>query len=85
MQHADHVVQLVEGRLELVRSPGVPRANPVIAGGDQGLVGARFQLVARELFLEEAIVGLAGIQRTDDIVAVAPCMRPKLIGVGTAL
>ena len=46
--------------------------QPEKAGGDLELGVVRIELVAGELLGEEAVVGLVGVERADDVVAVAP-------------
>ena len=53
----------------------------------RGDVGGRdrVQLIAGELFLDEAIPGLVGVEGADDIIAVAPGVRADRIRVGVAV
>ena len=52
---------------------------PEVARGDQGigLIGEKF--IAGQLLLDEAVVGLVGVERAYDIVAVAPGLRTKVV------
>ena len=51
----------------------------VEAGPDPRLGAARPKLVARDLFLDEAVVRLVGVERIDDVVAIAPSVRTGLV------
>ena len=46
--------------------------QPEIAGGDPQLGIVGIELIAGELLGQEAVVGLVGVERADDVVAVAP-------------
>ena len=43
------------------------------------------QFVAGQLFLDEAIPGLVGVERADDVVAITPCVGADRICVGVAV
>ena len=75
------------------------RGHAQEAGRDQVVVQLRRdlrrvlvvgQFVAGELFEQEAVVRLVGVERADDVVAVAPGVRPRQVllalafGVGVA-
>ena len=51
--------------------------QPEIAGGDPQLGIVGIELVAGKLLGQEAVVGLVGVERPDDIVAVAPGLGRK--------
>ena len=60
-------------------------ASRKIAGGDEGLGIVRRDFVAGELLLDELRVRLVAVERPDDVVAVAPGVRPigvLLVAVG---
>ena len=52
------------------------RAQAVEPRGDQGLVFCGRDLIARQLFEEEPVVGLVVIEGPDHVVAIAPGIRP---------
>ena len=41
----------------------------------------RIQLVARDLLLDEAVVGLVLVERLDHVIAIAPDVGPRLIAL----
>ena len=53
----------------------------VEAGGDARLGSSGPQLVAGDLFLDEAVVGLVGVEGLDDVVAIAPGVGARLVGL----
>ena len=55
------------------------RVMAIESGPDPGLGAARPKLVARDLFLDEAVVRLVGVERVDDVVAIAPSVRAGLV------
>src|SRR5207244_7209346 len=69
---ADHVVQLIEAIFLFIRRLVVPGSQPREAGGDERLRSGVGELVTGKLFEDEAIVRLVLIERTDDILAIAP-------------
>ena len=74
--------QIVENSVPLAaRIAGVPLVDAVaqVAGGNDGLRFLRKKFVARELLLDEAGVGLVGIERADDVVAKAPRVGPIIV------
>src|SRR5262245_38940096 len=50
---------------------------------DQGFSIARENLIARDLFPDEAVIGLVGVKRAHDVVTVAPRVRPFLVSLVT--
>src|SRR5262249_60292081 len=75
-RRADDVVELIEAVLPRIGGLIVPRSEAIIAGGDQR-VGIRIrQLIARELFDDEAVERLVIVERFYYIVAIAPDERP---------
>ena len=75
--------------LVLVAADDMARPRAVEAGGDEGFDIVRKQLVAGKLFLDEAVVRLVRVERTDDVIAVTPGMFPvavalEAVGVGVA-
>ena len=73
-----NVVKPVVAELRPVGRFVIPHAEPVVAGGDQSVVGRVGEFVAGDLFDRELVERLVGIERADQIVAVAPGM-----GLGT--
>ena len=80
---AEHVVEVVELRGGGVVGLVVPGVQPVEPRGDEagpplrsqrrcGADRGLGQLVARDLFAHEPVVGLVGVEAVDDVVAVAP-------------
>ena len=61
----------------------LPGAHAEKAGGDEcfGIVGMHF--ISRDLFLDELIIGLVGVETAHDVVAVAPGVA-ALVVVGKA-
>jgi len=60
-RRADHVVELIEAIFLRIGGLIVPRTESIVAGGDQR-VGVRIgQLIARELFDDEAIERLSSL------------------------
>jgi hypothetical protein len=51
------------------------------ADGDFGVEVVGVEFVAGDLFLDEAVVGLVGVQALDDVVAVAPDVWAGLVGL----
>ena len=68
----DDIVQVFIELLHRVHRFVLPEAQAVEAGGDDVFGSGRFQLVARQLLQDEAVVGLVLAEGADDIVAVAP-------------
>src|SRR5690242_6079772 len=65
------------------------RSRAMKTSRDQRFVIRRIQLIAGDLFLEESIIWLVGIERLYDVVAITPRLRPLLVqliavGVGVA-
>src|SRR5262249_54128613 len=56
---------------------------PEEAGRNQGIGVARRDLVAGELFLDEAIIGLVAVEGADDVIAVAPGIGSRVVGLET--
>ena len=52
-------------------------AKPEVAGGDPQLGVVGIELVAGKLLGQEAVVGLVGVERADDVVAIAPGLGRK--------
>src|SRR5207253_5052415 len=50
----------------------VPDAEAPEAGGDEGIVGDVFDLVAGVLLADELVVGFVFVQGADEVIAVAP-------------
>ena len=77
-------VLLVERRCGVV-----VRSEPEKAGGDEAIaVGRRGrsateQFVTRQLFADELVQWLVGVERSDDVVAVAPRLGAELVPVET--
>jgi hypothetical protein len=53
------------------------------AGGDYGFGIVGPELVAGDLFMDELVVGLVGVERLDDVVAVAPGVGTGFVGLET--
>ncbi len=50
-------------------------------GGDACVRVVGLQFIASDLFLEEAVVRFVVVERLDDVVAVAPGIRPDFVGL----
>ena len=59
------------------------RAEPVESGRDQRFLAIGPELIARNLFLEEAVVRFILLKRFHDVIAIAPRMRTVAIGLET--
>ena len=79
-RHADvmrHVVEELLARDRGDRHARVfPRPGSQISGGDQEFGILLIQFIAGELFQHKPVEGLVGVERTDDIVAIPPGVRP---------
>jgi len=74
-----HVVEGVLAALDLVAGIGHIGAEEIETGGDQRHRIVWIKLIARQLFANEARIGLVGIEGGNDIVAVAPGVGADLI------
>ncbi len=71
-RRGDKVIQLVVPRELPVSRLVVPDPKPVVTCCDARLVIGIRQLIAGELLPYEAVEGLVGVERADDVVTVAP-------------
>ena len=78
-RRADHLVDFVPSGRRLVVRLVVPNSQSIKAGGDDRFGRRLVELVAGQLLDDEAVVGLVGIERVDDVVAIPP--RLGLFGV----
>ncbi len=67
-----NIVQLVEAVLLRVGRLVVPRPEPVETGGNDGFGICVGQFVAGDLFQDETVVRLVGIERIDHPIAILP-------------
>ena len=69
----DHIVEILEPAIGIVLF-GVEhaRAGAEKAGGDQAVVGPAVHLVTGDLFGQERVIGLVGVERSNHVVAVPP-------------
>ena len=74
----DVIEAVVAGQLA-VSGLVVPNAEPIEAGGDDGVGVGRGEFIAGELLAEEAVVRFVGVEGADDVVAEAP--RVRLVAV----
>jgi hypothetical protein len=74
-----HIVEDLLSPLQQVPRVALVGIVAVERGGDTRVGIARPQLVAGELFADESIVGLVGVERVDHVVAVAPGIGPRFI------
>ncbi len=74
-----HVVERVLPPQGRGRGVGHVRTEEVEAGRGQGVGLVRKQLIARQLFLHEAVERLVAVEGTHDVIAVAPGVGPHLV------
>jgi hypothetical protein len=67
-----HIVERVLPALSLTGGVGHVGPEKIETRGDQGGHIAREHFVSRQLFLNEAVVWLVRVERSDDVIAVAP-------------
>ena len=84
----DHVVEIAGagGALEHVAlrlhlAHEIPRPGGEKTRGDDRLRVIRRKHIARDLLAEKLVVRLVGIQRLDDVIAIAPGVRPQLVAL----
>ena len=75
------VVQDLLAALHQVAGVAFIRIVPVESRGDAGLGIVRPQFIAGDLLLDEAVIGLVLVERLDDVIAVAPGIRPRLVAL----
>jgi len=78
----DHVVQFVGTLVGRQHGVGGFHAIPRTADEEAGR-GVRTELVAGELFADEAVVGQVGVEGLDDVVAVRPGVGAGEVGLET--
>ena len=84
----DDVVEPVVAKLFAVGRLVVPHTQPVVAGGDQSVIGRVGEFIAGELFGHELVVRLVVVQRPNTIIAKPPGMGLVAIafeGVGVGI
>ena len=59
----------------------IPRTCGEKAGSDDALRIIRRDDIARDLLAKELVVGLVGVQRIDDVVAIAPRIRAEFVAL----
>ena len=74
---AENLVQIIEAALGVVLFPEQhPGTGPQKTGGNQAVLGPAIHLVAGDLFGQEDVIGLVGVERADHVVAIAPGVGP---------
>ena len=72
---ADHFIHFVPRRCILVIGLIVPDTQSIEARGDDRFGSGLVKFVAGQLLGDEPVVGLVGVKRIDDVIAVAPRFR----------
>ena len=76
---ADDVVELIEPIGRRIGGLVVPMSEPEVAGSDHGLGGRLRHFVPCQLFDDELVERLVGVQRVDHVIAIPPDKR--LLGI----
>src|SRR5262245_29276862 len=75
----DLAVDFSFGKLSMTDE--IPRPGGEKSQRDDSITGARKKNVSRDLLFDETRVSFISIQRTNDIIAIRPRIRPRLIFV----